>query len=194
MQLRLTALLAAALAVACADPITPSGAHSQFPNVLSDGATGGNPHFFFLPPMVARPDSADGPNDRDLSPVVVVCQYTAGCVTTLATYTTDRATTTTTHPGNSEVVRSGGSHYIVNWHTGAFDLDPALGYRICVSVGGVELGFADVDVVESGADLSDVPADVVGVHNGRTLPIKFRIEAGALDQPATSGCGSESPE
>ena len=188
MRARLILTAMVLVIAACTDRILST---SMAPaSAISDGATGGNPHFFFLPPMVARPDSS-GANERGLHPVVVVCQYTDGCVTTLAKYTTDQATTTTSHPGNSETVRSSAAHYIVNWHTRAFDLDPDLGYRVCVQVGDLELGFTDVDVVPSGADLNDVPPELVAVKNGQTLPIKFRIADGALDETGTSGCGSQ---
>lgn len=188
MRVGLTLLTATiALAAGC----TEHSAFSVSPPLaaISDGATGGNPHFFFLPPMVANP--GPGENDDTQSPVVVICQWDGtACVTTLATFTTDLSTTTTTHPGNSETVRGGAGHFIVNWHTGGFEVDPALTYRICVSVGDVGLGFADVDVVASGRELQDVPEGFVAVLNGRTLPIKFRIEAGALDE-GTGGCGSQ---
>jgi hypothetical protein len=174
-------------AAACAEP--PVSSYARTAAAISDGASDGNPHFFFLPPMVANPGAGD--NDATLSPAVVVCEWDGTvCVATLATFTTDRATTTTTHPGNSETVRVNRAHAIVNWHTGKFDVDPDNTYRICVKVGDVELGFADVDVVASGGDQKDAAEGFVAVVNGRTLPIKFRIEPGALDEPGGGGCGA----
>ena len=41
----------------------------------SDGAHGGNEHFFFLPPMVDDP-SPTGVFDGSLSPVVEICEWT----------------------------------------------------------------------------------------------------------------------
>ena len=187
-------LAAIALAVAACTEGSLSGFSSTSPAPLaavSDGANGGNPNFFFLPPMVPNP--GPGTNDDALTPDVVICQWDGtACVATLATFTTDPATTTTTQPGNSEIVRSNPSHFLVNWHTKDFELDPALTYRICVRVGDVGLGFADVDVVDQGGEQNDVAEGFVGVVNGRTLPIKFRIEDGALDEQG-AGCG-ESPE
>ncbi len=162
------------LTAACLDQ--PTSQLGQPRLAISDGANGGNAGFFFLPPMVPNP--GEGENDTTASPVVVICEWDgAACVTTLATFTTDLATTTTTQPGNSETVRRSEDHFIVNWHTDAFALDPALTYRISVQVEGVELGFADVDVVESGGQRKDVAEGFVGVVNGRTLPIKFRVES-----------------
>lgn len=182
------------LAVAACTEGSPSAFSSTSPAPLaavSDGANGGNPHFFFLPPMVPNPGPGD--NDESVSPVVVICELDGGaCAETLATFTTDPATTTTTQPGNSETVRSNPSHFHVNWHTKEFELDPALTYRICVRVGEAGLGFADVDVVATGGEAQDAAEGFIGVVNGRTLPIKFRIEAGALDEEG-AGCG-ESPE
>ena len=69
----------------------------------------------------------------------------------------------------------------MNWHTNEFGLDPAKTYRISVIAGGHLLGFADVDVVNSGAELKRVDTGLyIPLKDGRTLPIKFRIEEGAV--------------
>lgn len=184
------ALLIAVLALtaACVDQPT---SHLSRPSAdISDGANNGNAHFYFLPPLAPDPGPGAG-NDATQSPEVVICRLdeeTLVCAETLATYTMDLATTTTTQPGNSETVRLGDAHFIVDWHTEDFALDPAMTYRICVKVSGIELGFADVDVVASGRDLRVVTEEYVGVVDGRTLPIKFRIEPEALDVGGGS-CG-----
>jgi len=189
MRVRFITTVMAVAVAACTDP-TLSPSHVLPLLAVSDGANGGNVHFFFLPPMVPNPGHGD--NDESISPAVVICQWDgAGCATTLATFTTDPGTTTTTQPGNSETVRVNRSHAIVNWHTGAFGLDESLTYRICVKVGDVEVGYADVDVVATGGEARDAADGFIGVVNGRTLPIKFRIEEGALSEPSTNGCGSQ---
>jgi alpha-tubulin suppressor-like RCC1 family protein len=76
-------------------------------------------------------------------------------------------------------------HYIVNWHTDEiltnFPLQEGEHYRIRVLVGGQLLGFADVAVVNSRNELKNVDTDqLIPLKDGRTLPIKFRIEEGAL--------------
>ncbi len=189
------ALLIAVLALtaACLDQPT---SHLSRPSAdFSDGTNGGNTHFFFLPPMVPDPGPGAG-NDVTQSPVVEICELgvledgSLGCVETLATYTMDLTTTYSSQPGNSETIRLGESHFIVNWHTDAFPLDPALTYRICVKLNEVPLGYADVDVVSSGRDLRVVADGFVGVLDGRTLPIKFRIEPGALDDTG-GNCGEQ---
>lgn len=186
MSKRLALLIAVlALTAACLDQ--PTSHLSRLSADFSDGTNGGNTHFYFLPPLVPNPGPGAG-NDATQSPVVEICELdslTLLCGVILATYTMDPATTFPPRPGNSETVRVGDAHFIVNWHTKDFALDPALTYRICVKVNDgvndVELGFADVDVVASGRELRFVADGYVGILDGRTLPIKFRIEPGALD-------------
>jgi hypothetical protein len=76
----------------------------------------------------------------------------------------------------------------VNWHTNDSDLNVDRTYRIQVWVGGVELGYADVDVVADQKQLKKVDtSEFVPLKSGRTLPIRFRIEEGALFYAATDG-------
>lgn len=194
----LAAVTIAFAVVACTDATMPVATSPVKPAFsISDGAHGdegnsGNPFFYFLPPMVANPGS--GTNVTGLAPVVEICVLDGGaCMTpSLAHFTTDLSTTTTTQPGNSETVRDGGDHYIVNWHTAAFNLATAATYRVCVSVGNLALGHADVDVVGRANDLKKVNTDeYVGLLDNWTLPIEFRIEDGALlDQAADDGCSA----
>jgi hypothetical protein len=181
----------AAFALGCGDHATTSTGAAPL-TAISDGSSGGNAHFFFLPPLVAN--AGAGANDASVDPAVVICEWDGSvCTQTLATFTTDITTTTTTQPGNSETVRRGADHFIVNWHTRGFDLDAASTYRICVKVGSAELGFADVDVVNSGSELKGVGGGFIPLIDGRTLPIKFRIEEGAL--PSSVTCvGGTGPE
>ncbi len=107
----------------------------------------------------------------------------------LAHFTIDLATTTTTQPGNSETVRESSAGYIVNWHTTDFNLAVNSLYRVKVSIGGQCLGHADVDVVGSGKDLKNVDTNqYIPLLDDRTLPIKFRIEDGALSHPPDDTC------
>ncbi|MHC4067838.1 MAG: hypothetical protein ACYSUI_25495, partial [Planctomycetota bacterium] len=71
--------------------------------------------------------------------------------------------------------------YIVNWHTDEFDLSSAATYRITVLVSGTELGFGDVQLGASGSEAKNLTTnETIGLKDGRTLPIKFRIEEGAV--------------
>ena len=73
--------------------------------------------------------------------------------------------------------------YIARFASGRYHLDPARTYRVNVLVGPKLLGFADLDVVATAADLKKVDTkSFVPLKNGETLPIKFRIERGAVDK------------
>jgi alpha-tubulin suppressor-like RCC1 family protein len=144
---------------------------------IVDGAhNSGNEHFYFLPPMVKAP-SYSGTFDPTAAPEVHVCEWSGtACGAEIAVFTT------TTGDG-SEIVRMepGDEQYIVNWHTAASNLDPAKTYRIRVTVGSRELGHADVDVVTTGKELKNVNTnEYIALLDDRTLPIKFRIEDGAI--------------
>ncbi|HUL01852.1 MAG TPA: hypothetical protein VLV16_01330 [Gemmatimonadales bacterium] len=196
MRARNAAVILAALTIAaCTDVPSPMADATRPLAQISDGAhSGGNPFFFFLPPMVSNPGS--GVNVTGLEPVVDICAWNGGsCTAQLAHFTTDLATTTTTQPGNSETVRESDAGYIVNWHTNGFDLAVGGTYRVCVRVGGQALGYADVSVVGSGKDLKNVnTGEYVGLLDDRTLPVKFRIQDGALGQTGDLPCSGSQPE
>lgn len=126
----------------------------------------------FLPPVAPAPTLV-GLFDPELAPVVEICEASdAGCASVLARYTT------TSGPG-SETVRIDlqDEHYIVNWHTGRFGLDPAKTYRIRILVAGVETAHQDAKVVASAKDARNIDGSrFIAVVNGRTLPVKFWIQ------------------
>jgi alpha-tubulin suppressor-like RCC1 family protein len=140
---------------------------------ISDGAHDGNLAFYFLPPLVPAPDTI-GIFDDSLAPVVEICELdsdTGAC--------TPRLAFDTVGSEGSEQIRVDvdAEHYIVNWHTDTTDLVLGGTYRIRVLVNDFELGFADVVVGASNRDLKNLNTDeVIGLVDGRTLPIKFRIE------------------
>jgi alpha-tubulin suppressor-like RCC1 family protein len=144
-------------------------------------------HFYFLPPMVPDP-TVEGAFDGSLSPQVEVCELVFETsdppqVTDCLDLGPEPALfTMDTGPG-SETVRMepANEHYVVNWHTDEFVLDDQKTYRIIVSVAGTVLGYADVDAVSGGNQLKNVDTDeYILLKDGRTLPIKFRIEEGAV--------------
>lgn len=147
-------------------PAAPGGAGPA--QTISDAAHAGTvPGFYFLPPMVPAP-SYSGTFDGGLQPRVEICEINGPSCTTIATYNN---------------VPAGNGSYQVNWHTNQFNLDPAKTYRISVFVGTFRLGFADVDVVNSGKELKNVDTqEYIPLQDGRTLPIKFRIETGIAGQ------------
>ncbi|HEU4641851.1 MAG TPA: hypothetical protein VFS44_05290 [Gemmatimonadaceae bacterium] len=189
MRLRSITLLLCILAVAaCADQRTPTAPRASAPSaIISDGASGGNPDFFFLPPMVPNPvgspDFEPGAFNGRLAPVVEICE--------LATLSDDcSGPAFYTFPRSEVRVVPSGEHYMVNWKTDVKRLDPTKYYRVRVLVGGRLLGFADVDPVSSGSELRNArTGEVIPLLPGSTLPIKFRIERSALCDNR-SDCGS----
>jgi hypothetical protein len=182
LKIVLRAALLASVAACTADggsPLapTPGGPAEQ----LSDAAHGGAvPGFYFLPPVVPAP-SFSGSFDAALAPRAEICVLSGtSCGAVIAQYTT------TTGAGG-EVVRVDAAQqsYAFNWRTDQFNLDVAKHYRISVFVGAVRLGFADVDPVASGKELKNVDTQqYIPLLDGRTLPVKFRVEkgiVGALD-------------
>src|SRR2546428_14010649 len=170
---RLLMCAAAMLAAACQDRQSPTAAPSF---LIQDAAHGGNPHFYWLPPMTRQP-SFTGTFDAKLSPTVEIRELPAGT----ACGARDPITfTTTTGPG-SETIRVDGEMYIVNWHTKAFNLNSACTYRIRFLVAELQLGIAEVDVVDNGAQLKRVDTDqFVPLLDDGTLAIKARVEFGAV--------------
>lgn len=169
--------------VSCEAPPTSLENIPQF-DIQDAVHSAGNAHFFFLPPMTPQPAFA-GTFDATLSPVVRICEWTgSSCVVPLMA-----EFTMSSGPGGEAVRMSPDDQmYAVNWHTDLFALDPAKIYRIRILVSGTELGHADVDVVNSGKELKNVNTGAyIGLVDGRTLPVKFRIEQGAVFVAGASG-------
>jgi hypothetical protein len=151
---------------------------------FSDGSvTGGNPHFFFLPPLVGQP-TFSGTFNPNLAPVVEICQLDVdGSNIPIRC----NATAPLINPGPVQLDPVG-QQYQVDWHTDMPPIDPTRFYRIQVfssiqafsSPGTKPLGFADVAPVVNGSLLKNVnTGQEIGLVDGRTLPIKFRIEQAA---------------
>ena len=144
---------------------------------LSDGSNGGNTHFFFLPPIVGQPNFS-GTFNSQLTPVVQICQLDASqtCVGSVFS------------PGDVQLNGSA-QQYQVNWNTGLSPLVAGSVYRLTVMVAGQTLGFADVEPVSNGSQLKNLKTgDVFGLLDGRTLPLKFRIELGAFGTNCVTDC------
>src|SRR2546425_9054586 len=173
---RLVMCAAALLAAACQDRQSPTAAPSYEIHDAAHDLV--NSHFYWLPPMTRQP-TFTGTFDGKLSPTVEISELggVTGCSNhVVATFTT------TTGPG-SETVRVDlvNQLYVVNWRTKAFNLNTACTYRIRFLVAGLQLGLADVDVVDNGAQLQRVDTDeFVPLLDDGTLPIKARVELGAV--------------
>lgn len=160
---------------------------------VSDGAHGGLASFFFLPPLFKMPAVHPGTFNPDLQPSVEICDLGVrptvtpppprDCVTGVDPVAE--------FPAGSVTVSVTDEQYHVNWHTDQSNLLLDHDYRIRVLVSGVELGFADVDPVSNMGQLKNVQTnEYIGLVDGRTLPIKFRIEDAALCGGTTRPCSA----
>jgi hypothetical protein len=135
--------------------------------------------FYWLQPLVKQP-AFSGTFDPNVSPTVKVCELAGPPPSTCTANVVAQFTKTAGTGGQLVTVNTGGQNYQANWHTDLSNLDAAKFYRISVFVGATELGHADVDPVNSGKELKNVDTDeLIPLLDGRTLPIKFRIETGA---------------
>jgi alpha-tubulin suppressor-like RCC1 family protein len=181
MKRVITGLVLVAAFAACTD--SPAPTQPDLPPVaeaISDAAHDGNSHFYFLTPMVPAPN-AEGVFDGTVEPTVEICIWNGTeCSAGLDYYTRQSG------PGSETIrVDQDAEQYVVNWHTEDIlvnaPLDEAGGesYRIRVLVGPMLLGYADVEVVAGGNELKNVSTgEYIPLVDGRTLPIKFRIEEG----------------
>jgi hypothetical protein len=179
---------ACTLVVACQDQRSPTAVRPPSAQLM-DGSTSGNRHFFFLAPLVKQP-SFSGVFNPALKPIVSICQLDVdptqnnkpiGC-------------TPNTDPISPGPVTAdlAGQQYKVNWDTKQSGINLDMFYRIQVFGASGEkdpLGFADVDPVNNGSQLKNVnTGEYIGLVDGRTLPIKFRIERNAFLPPTCTDC------
>src|SRR2546426_6867607 len=120
-------------------PVPPTASPPQF-QILDGAHSGGNPHFFFLPPLVPAP-TFSGTSDGTQKPVVKVCEWSGTtCLTRIAEFSVTSGT-------GAQVIRYDAKNqlYVVNWPTGQCvsgpcTLDPTKTYRLRVLIGVAELG------------------------------------------------------
>ena len=183
-------LLTAALFAACSDHREPTAARSSglSADISDAGHTStsfaSNPHFWWLPPLVAAPSPTGVFNPR-LSPVVQVCN--ARVVMPCPADQLHVAFTKTSGPGSQTVrVDAANEQYIVNWNTDPSTELVGSSFRLLVVVHDRLLGFADVDVLALGNMRNANTGVDIPLADGRTLPIKFRLEEGALAASCTN--------
>lgn len=148
---------------------------------VSDGAHDGNPDFFFLTPLFN--DADQSPNfepaafNPNLKPTVEICELSASddsrdCI---AGDPLERFAPSDVRVSVTDQL------YQVDWDTDESNLDLTKLYRISVLIGTRVLGFVDVDPVLSGTEIKNLETGAdIPLVDGRTLPIKFRIEGRAL--------------
>ncbi|HWC72690.1 MAG TPA: hypothetical protein VG454_02045 [Gemmatimonadales bacterium] len=167
------AVIAAAGIVACQNDRTlPPGPSAQ---IQDANHSSGNAFFFWLPPVVNQHAPATQVFSRQLNPVVTITNLCGGAVVR-------------TFSGSDISVSNAAYH--VNWATAQDNLNAACTYRVTVRVGTKDLGFADVDVVNSGRELKNVNTnEFIPLLDDRTLPLQFFIGVGSQCLRGGSDCG-----
>jgi hypothetical protein len=144
---------------------------------IADAAHNGDQHFYFLPPLAWQPEYS-GDFDATAQPEVTICALNGTGCSGIVSY----SAMTESHGG---IIRAEpvGEFFHVNWHTDQFDLAVNTVYRIGVHVGGTEVGYLEVMLVDNKSKLrSGGRDDLITLVNGRTAPIRFRIEEGLASQ------------
>ena len=182
--------IAAVVLVACVDGGRSSGPNFAISDATHGDAAGRNDFFFWLPPLVPAP-SPTGDFNRFASPIVTVCELVpsgAACAQS-GGHPILVAQFSMTSGTGGEIIQISGQQYHVNWQTDISNLNPDKVYRIGVAVEGRDYGFADVEVGLNAKELKNVNRnEFVPLVDGRTLPIQFRIEAGASCAGREASC------
>ena len=168
---RFVGIAAAFAALSCSDRSTPTSPRSLKPDASSktifDGAHNGNQDVWFLPPMVPNPVGKPGYGnafDPGLSVAIKIKDvttntYVVGAPSAVTVSLTDQI-------------------YQANWDTKNPVLSLTDIYRVEVQVSGKTVAYADIDVVSAGELKNLTTGDAIPLVDGRTLPIKVRIEQG----------------
>jgi hypothetical protein len=173
-----TLAVAAVLVLACQDTQQPV----DF--AVSDGSDfggGGNPHFFFLPPLVPSPEFF-GTFDGTLLPYLSI-RITGPFMDDLSA-TCEGPVVRTVTSANGLAVDLDAERYSYGWKTSDDALTDGKVYRICVRftapAGGAafDLGFRDAQPTQGGGSVAEDP--IYLFNNGSNVEIKFRVEEGVL--------------
>jgi hypothetical protein len=195
---RLLTVSVLTLVLACGDDSTSTGpkglaAPVNPASTISDGANGGNPDFFFLPPMVSNP--ASDPNYEPLrfhdglAPrlTVEICLLQGSPVNAqgqpVATDCVAGAPVKKFGVGTVRLMGMPDGFYQVSWNTRESNLDVTKYYRIKVLVEGAAtpLGFADIDPMDNRSQVKNTrTGELISLIDDSTRPIKFRVEKSAL--------------
>jgi hypothetical protein len=147
---------------------------------IADARVPGRSHFYFLPPMAAKPAYA-GDFDASVLPhvAVEVCEFSPsaadGCGQRVARFTAegrklDRVWTSQYF-----------EHYLAVWRTDGPEVSPDKTYRVVVLAARTALGHADVKVVRTLAEAGSVDrAQYAVAFKWLPLFIRFRIETGGV--------------
>lgn len=171
--------VATAFLVACQDRGIQSPSLFEPSALIVDGASGGNPGFFFLPPLVGNPDkNLFGVFDRDAIVTVEICRQDVAqgaCEEIVATF----------HPSE---IDGASDHFHVSLDVSTIVTNNSNDdefFRINVVVGNsvagivADLGSRDIAVNSSDPTCGDQTHDVLCVDPGTSVQIKFRVDANA---------------
>lgn len=193
MKARLLALALLAAGVGCKDTKQPTEPPSPTDpsKIISDGANGGNPDFFFLPPLVKNP--VNDPNyqaghfNNTLQPVLTVeiCLLQAAPVDAqglpVPTDCVAGPPVKKFAAGTVRLQNPPDGNYQVVWNTRESNLDVSKYYRIRVLVQGsaTPFGIADLDPVVNMKEFKNVrTGELIPLNDDSSLPINFRVENG----------------
>ncbi len=164
-------LILAAIVAACssADRVTAPPTKPEF--AISDAVhEGGTPGFYFLPPVVRQPTFGGTFDAGQLSNLrVYVCDLTSGgCPIEF--------------PSTAIKLAPADQQYQVNWNTTGLTAGHLYELVVATRAHPQTLGWVDVLLTDRSGT---VPAlnDVYITQAGRTIPIKFRVEQGAVTTP-----------
>ena len=179
-RIAVLACLSFLLVAACDRTAPTDNMQSPSPQAAKlDGANGGNPHFFFLPPVVANP-TYSGVFNPNLAPTLEVCATTAQdtdghCASLVAKFYTFAPS------GQTAQITIDVDKYQLNWKASDYAIAEEVPFRVVVHLGDEMLGFFDMK--KSQGTYRDPDTNAV-ISSNSTVPIKFRIEEGVL-------CGDE---
>lgn len=170
--LLLTVLTSAA---ACRDSLSPRqvAVPTDGSKLIFDGAhNNGNQNVFFLPPMVANPVGAPGYGAPFQAGLPVEIKLV--CLTKIS------GSTCPDFDFPPSVVKESDTdgQYMVNWDTRSPGADPGDVYRAEVFVGSTEVAYADIALVPNGNPKNVATQGDIILPDGRTLPMKVRIQQG----------------
>lgn len=183
MRRTFSAVSAAAIFIAvaaCADPTPLAAPAPQLRAQILDGAHGGVAGFYFLPPLVAQPNDS-GTFDPSRAVHVTVCPLGNPAASTCV------GPAVTVSPVEVDV---NGHQYMVNWQTDdtAFPSDSY--YRVAVidNASGAEWGHVDVFLGATGQGFHRIDqSEFTPLLDGRTVPVKFRLDTNAPAVPPSGG-------
>jgi hypothetical protein len=165
----------------------PEQARATSALASSQGHTGAIPGFTFLSPIVRHPRHGTG-FVSGLFPVVTIEELGGRGILATFTRSLDR------HGGGDSRVREDGERYFLVWDAKDSGVRRPFVYRIRVQVDGVELGFADAQVVRGEREIELARMEGLVPLADEELPIAFRIEPEALTTSRCTGVVCAPPD